>query len=101
MFPNEPHFTHGKVCVFKHANKNYDESKALVRDGSEESHRILYKPNDLVLTYNNEPDECTKPNWHGPFKIVQQEEKYFYRIEPESGGMKTKVHVKRLRLFKN
>ena len=63
---------------------------------SETSFRVIYKPNDLVLTYTNTPNKQNNeiPNWHGPFRIVKQEEQYYYQIEPENGGLKTKQHVK-------
>ena len=65
--------------------------------------RIKYNPNDLVMTYTNNPNKNKNetPNWHGPFRIVKQEEQFYYQIEREKGGIKTKAHVQRLRLYKS
>lgn len=79
------------------------ESRLGEENMNEPSFRIRYKPNDLVLTYTNTPNKNNSetPNWHGPYRIVKQEEQFYYQIEPEKGGIKTKQHVKRLRLYKN
>jgi hypothetical protein len=185
MFPaNEPHFTTGKPCVFKHKNElliadtetneadsvallaneyeardsppNPSMSSAQLKEGkakqrrssslhteigeflvsdldqkqmkylrknlinerfgttitesiyelesnpNDPSFRIKYNPNDLVMTYTNIPNRNKNetPNWHGPFRIIKQEEQFYYQIEPEKGGIKTKAHVQRLRLYK-
>ena len=59
-----------------------------------------FKKNDLVMVRTNDTISNLEPTWEGPFKIIEREEPNYYKIEPACGGLKIKVHVKRLRPFK-